>query len=68
MEELFREALSLIESDVHWLEAAGQHCKSLANKLPVAEQAEWGLLKEVYRERATLHSELAARMREQAAR
>ena len=67
MEELFREALSLIESDVHWLEAAGQHCKNLANRLPEAEQAEWGLLKEVYRERATLHSELASRMREKAA-
>ena len=68
MEELFRETLSLIESDVHWLEAAGPHWKHLANKVPEGEQAEWGLMKEVYLERATLHRELASRMREQAAR
>ena len=68
MQELFREALSLIESDVHWLEAAGEHCKKLANKVAEGEQAEWGLIKEVYLERAELHRELASRMREQAAR
>jgi hypothetical protein len=35
MEELYKQALSLIEDDAHWLDDAGQHCEDLASELSV---------------------------------
>jgi hypothetical protein len=63
VEELFKQALSLIEDDAHWLDDAGQHCQDLASKLSEQERANWRLLTEFYRERAKSHRELAAKMR-----
>jgi hypothetical protein len=65
MNELFRQALSLIEADVQWLNDAGQHCEDLSKKYSQEEQAKAKLVAEVYRERARVHRDLAARMHKQ---
>jgi hypothetical protein len=65
MEELFREALSLIEDDVNWLHDAAQHCNDLASKLGEEDKTKWRLVATVYHERADMHSQLAEKMRQQ---
>jgi hypothetical protein len=65
MEELFREALSLIEDDVNWLRDAAQHCEDLASKLREEEKPKWRLVAAVYHERADVHKRLAEKMRQQ---
>jgi hypothetical protein len=65
MEELFREALSLIEDDAKWLHDAAQHCEDLTSKLGEEEKSKWRLVTAVYHERADVHSRLAEKMRQQ---
>jgi hypothetical protein len=52
------EALSLIETDVKFLQDAAQYIEELASKLDSKERAEWSLVAAIYRERAKLHEDM----------
>jgi hypothetical protein len=64
MEELFKEALSLIEDDAKWLDDAAKHCEDLASKLGEEEKSKWRLTTTMYHERAQRHRELVVKMRQ----
>jgi hypothetical protein len=65
MIELYRQALELIEADATWLDDSVRHCQEVQLKLAEPEKSKLGLLCAVGKERAQIHRELAAKMREQ---
>ena len=65
MIELYRQALALIEADAKWLDDSVRHCQEVQIKLAEPEKSKLNLLCAVGRERAQIHRELAAKMREQ---
>lgn len=64
MGELFEEVLSLLEGDAKWWGDAAEHCEELTSNLSAEEKAKWQLLVAVYQERAKVHRELVAKMRQ----
>ena len=62
MSEQLQEALSVIQTDVKWLEDAAKHVEELASRLDSRERAKWRLIAAVYYERAKLHTDLLNRL------
>ena len=58
------EILAVVEGDAKcWLHAA-QHCETFSGGLPEQDKGIANLLSAVYRERATIHKVLAAKLRQ----
>ena len=66
MDELLKEVLSFVESDVRWWDEAAQHVQELASGRPEAERTKWDLLAAVYHERAKAHTVLVGSVRKRA--
>ena len=65
VQELFMELLSFVEGNSKFWEEAAQNCADLANKRSDDEAAWMFLLCAVYHERAKLHRNIVAKMRQQ---
>ena len=68
MQELFREVLTFVEGNSKWWEEAAQNCADLANKRSDNEAGWMFLLCAVYHERAKLHRNIVAKMRQRSER
>jgi hypothetical protein len=64
VQELLRELLTFVEGNSKWWEEAAQNCADLANKRSDEEAAWLFLLCAVYHERAKLHRNIVAKMRQ----
>ena len=59
-----RELLSFVEEDAKRWDDAANHCEMIAARLPPDRRASLDLQCAVYRERAKMHRDLVAKMRE----
>lgn len=64
MKELVEELLSFVESDAEWWNKVAQNCQELVRKVGSDEEARLLLLCEVYRERAKVHKDMVAKVRQ----
>jgi hypothetical protein len=64
MEEIVEELLSFVESDAEWWNKVAQNCPELVSKVGGDEEARLLLLCEGYRERAKVHEEMIAKVRQ----
>ncbi|HTP43290.1 MAG TPA: hypothetical protein VMJ13_01935 [Candidatus Acidoferrum sp.] len=63
MDKRFEELLTFIEEDSKRWDDAANHCDMIASQLAPEHRASLELQCAVYRERAKMHRDLAARMR-----